>query len=204
MLEFRLVDQLDTVLCVYQTPRQRPTAMHKYSPTLLGYLDVWKDPRKVHWLDCTSNPAIPSSRPTYMTKERHVYDICIVKENEKHLLITTDPKTLNMDSLTAYNLDTGLVEWSISGKVGDQQKDIWPRRVCTDGNGHIFFSDYNYGRIIMVSAKGAVMSTIVNMWQLGMGKPEWLSWNKCANSLVAVGQRTVGQGTYINSFKITL
>ncbi len=163
-----------------------------FRSNLLLFEDITHAPRRFNWLDCSKQLPRPSkSHATIKTKQDRIFDTCIVEHGGRILLLAADPFTLRAECLAAYNVTTGEQEWRVSGRIGKMKKDIWPKRVCTDGAGNIFVSTDSNNQIVMLSAKGIYERTILNMSELGGGRLEWMRWDKKSKCLVIV-HRNVG------------
>ena len=151
------------------------------SSTLL-YEDTFKNPSVVRWLDCSTSPPklCTDSNPIH-TEQYFLRDICFAEGEEKVLLITSS-YTNRMD---VYDSSTGKLEWSVKGQLNEnEEKEIHPNGVATDGRDHLFVCDSNNKCIQMFSTDGKYMGVLIKQGQQALGEPHRIHWCKSTSSLV--------------------
>ena len=151
-------------------------------------------------LDCCSSP--PTVTHTIkISPYVHVpgpHGMCCVEEGNKTLIVTSQLLT----GLTAYNTQTGEIEWTIAGCLEDGKicpKLRPPKRgltltdhnvlnftaVTTDGQGHIFTSDLFNKCIHMFSSSGEYMGDLsVKGHNLNNNKPRRIQWCQKTAALI--------------------
>ena len=129
----------------------------------------------------------------------------------RRLLVTTHFSSVSdkrVDSgLQAYNVESQHLEWSVTGRVGDSEKDINPCGVTTDGRGHLLICDPVNGCIQMFSTDGVYLGCLVEKGEHGIGDLRHVRWCKKTSSLIVAHQKHVlnlGYRNYISILKTDL
>ncbi len=202
VIEFFSSGDMTKLQTLYKTRGKigkRAGAFCTVDDSTLLYVDVLQTPRKIRWVNCKISPPVGiADKLAIETQQDNIYSMCYVNDKGRKLLISADPVTEGKESLHAYNLETGVRVWSLTGKVGDLPHNMQPRRVCTDGQGHLFVSDQINGCVIMLSSGGFYLRTILKEGDHGIGKPDCLKW--CIGCLV-VSHGHAGKYQNIGIFK---
>ena len=174
MIEFRSLSDLSQIIQNFSTGSFEPAALCSRSSTTLLFVNRSEIPRSICEIDCRGAAPI-LLRKKIWTEMLHVADMCIVPYERKPLLVASD---LEYGSVTAYNLLSNELEWSIQTHVSS---------ITTDGR------DY----ILGVGGDGIMMFSLLNNKNLGvlirhgdkgLGKIKLVDWcNKTASLLVAHG-----------------
>ena len=179
-MEFYNVNRLDDVVLTFFMLFHKPGAISAASPNVLMYEDTAKDPREVHWLDCSSSPPKPMAG-TIMTstQQSHVKDMCRVNDRNKWLLVTIQYST----GIFAYDAETSKLEWSIAEALPGNQNKVHPQAITAGRRGHLFVSDSNNACIQMFGANGTYFGAAL---QSKFAKLRSICWNGCTSSLIVV------------------
>ena len=160
------------------TPHQ-PGALCAVSPSILVYVDMSKNPRQLHWLDCSkAQPKLLGI--TANTNLRYLRDMCTVKlENEALLIVLPyDAK----EYIHAYS-STGQLKWSGQKKI--PSGTFKSNSLAGDGSGRIFVADDTNNCIQMFSAlDGQYLGCFMNKGDQGLGDVSILRWCEATSSLV--------------------
>ena len=183
---------LDQVVHSCSVSPHWPARMCVASPSTLLFADVTKDPCEVRYLDCSVAPPQPETRHT-QTQQHFLRDMCHVTEGNKTFLVTTHFSSTfdkRIDSgIRAYDTNTQNMEWSVTGSVGQAEKEINPCGVVTDGRGHLFVCDPVNGCVQMFSTDGQYLDVLLREGEQGLGKPRWLRWFEGISSLIVTHEK---------------
>ena len=93
--------------------------------------------------------------------------MCCTQVGDKQLLVTTRGK----DGITAYNIDSDKLQWSVKGKLPGMETVLNAWGLATDGYGHLFVCDYDSACIHKFSARGAYVGAVLKKGDQGFGQP---------------------------------
>ena len=137
-------------------------------PFILLYEDRSKELCEIKWLDCSSNPPKPASDTDIIhTQQELIWDMCCTQVGDKQLLVTTRGK----DGITAYNIDSDKLQWSVKGKLPGMETVLNAWGLATDGYGHLFVCDYEGACIQKFSARGTYLGAVLKKGDQGFGQP---------------------------------
>ena len=180
IIEFRYTENLNAIL-TYSVGPHYPGALCAVSPSILVYAYRSRNPRQLHWLDCSEAQPKPLGI-TANTKLPIVQDMCTAKlENETLLIIISLDANEHMH---AYNSTTGQLKWSAQKKIPSGTFNS--SGVTADGNGRIFVVDDTNKCIQMFSASdGQYLGCFMNKGDQGLRDVIRLRWCVSTSSLVA-------------------
>ena len=150
-----------------------PGELCSLSGDTLLYLDKSQTPREIRLLDCGSKT--PKYVKSIYTEQAFVSEMCCTKWNGKKLLVFC-----NSLGIYAYNIKSGNLEWSVSGRVDGMEVEINPYGLTVDEKGHVFVSDFRFGAIYVFSMDGEYLGVLMKEGECSLGKPGCLRW--CPNS----------------------
>ena len=157
----------------------QPGILCAVSPSVFVYEDASKDPRQLHWLDC-SEPAPKLLGITANTNLSDVQDICVAKLEKETLLIVIS--RVRDELIHAFNSITGQLKWSVQKKIPGMKMVSFA--VTGDGNCRIFVT--NATTIQMFSAlDGQYLGCFMKEGDQGLGLVCGLWWCEATSSLVA-------------------
>ena len=93
--------------------------------------------------------------------------MCCTQVGDKQLLVTTRGK----DGITAYNIDSDKLQWSVKGKLPGMETVLNAWGLATDGYGHLFVCDYDSACIHKFSARGVYIGAVLKKGDQGFGQP---------------------------------
>ena len=93
--------------------------------------------------------------------------MCCTQVGDKQLLVTTRGK----DGITAYNIDSDKLQWSVKGKLPGMETVLNAWGLATDGYGHLFVCDYDSACIHKFSARGVYIGAVLKKGDRGFGQP---------------------------------
>ena len=93
--------------------------------------------------------------------------MCCTQVGDKQLLVTTRGK----DGITAYNIDSDKLQWSVKGKLPGMETVLNAWGLATDGYGHLFVCDYEGACIHKFSARGTYLGAVLKKGDQGFGQP---------------------------------
>ena len=184
-IAFHDVVDLDVIVLTYSVAPGRPGPLCTVSSTTLLYIDDSKIPGEVRWLDCTTSPPRPTSgRHITHTQDDVIGDVCCVEHANKQLLVTVHKST----GINAYNTSSNKREWCVSGELNEGDDNICPRRVATDGCGHLFVIDSGNDCVQMFSTDSVYMGRLLREERC-FGKLSKIDWCCRTSSVVVVHKR---------------
>ncbi len=150
----------------------------------VAFLDIKSVPNYVRLLDCSkeSSNEATDTRPL-ITNQENINDMCCIVHEGKCLLITSDSDTPSRRAVHAYNMDTGVQEWQLSGKLGNLKHAINPCSVCCDHKGNLYILDGSNKCVLIVNAKGKYIKSILYECEAIL-TASWLRWFQGENGLV--------------------
>ena len=166
----------------YSVAPHQPGDFCAVSPSILVYDDFSKNPRQLHWLDC-SEPEPKLLGITANANLGSVYDMCMAElENETLLIvISRDANEL----IKAYSSTTGQLKWSVQKKISSET--FMSYGATGDGNGRIFVADATNNCIQMFSTSdGQYLGCFMKQGDQGLGAVYRLRWCEAMPSLVVV------------------
>ena len=182
---FHDVVDLGVIVLTYSVDPGRPGRLCTVSSTTLLYTDDSKIPREVRWLDCTTSPPRPTSgRHITHTQDDVIGDLCCVEHSNKQLLVTVHKST----GINAYNTSSNKREWCISGELNEGDDNICPRRIMTDGCGHLFVIDSGNDCVQMFSTDSVYMGRLLREERC-FGKLSKIDWCSRTSSVVVLHKR---------------
>ena len=178
-IEFRNTENLNVILTHSVAPH-KPGALCAVSSSMLAYTYYSKNPRQLHWLDC-SEPEPKLLGIHANTNLSYVQDMCLAElENESLLIvISCDANEL----IHAYNSTTGQLQWSAQKKIpsGIFRSNF----VAGDSNGRLFVNDHTNKCIQMFSASdGQYPGCFMKQGDQGLGVIWQLRWCEATSSFV--------------------
>ena len=157
-----------------------PRALCSVYPDMIIYEDASKNPRQLHWLDCSEK--IPKLLGiTANTNLGSVYDMCLVElENETLLIVISQPSN---ELMYAYNSTTGQLKWGVPKKNKSGKFNSYG--VAGDGNGRLFIADHTQSCIQMLSvSNGQYLGCLMKQGDQGLGYVDRLCRSEATSSLV--------------------
>ena len=177
-IEFLNPENMDEILQSFSVAPYQPGIMCAVSSSMLVYEDCSKNPRQLHWLDC-SEPEPKLLGITADLNLSYLQDMCTVELENETLIVL--PNNVN-EQIQAYNITTGQLKWSVQ-KMPNQTWQSYS--VAGDGNGHFFVADYTYSGIKMFSASdGQYLGCFMNKGDHGLGDVYRLRWCEATSSLL--------------------
>ena len=129
-------------------------------------------------------------RPIRLREFDVIFDLCLVHDGNKQLLIVA-----SRDSLCAYDTATDKLEWTLGRRLPGMENRMGPRGVTTDGHGHLFITDLSNQCIQMFSVSeirylGCLMKNAEIFKEHGHSTLTQVNirWCKKASSLICVCQ----------------
>ena len=179
-IQFRNRENLGESFFNYSVAPHKPGALCSVSPSILVYENISKNPRQLHWLDCSE--ADPKSLAiTADTNFTVVQDVCTAELEKEKLLIVISYDANEL--IHAYNSTTGELKWSAETRT--PTGTFISRGVAGDGNGRLFFADNTNDCIQRFSASdGQYMGCFMKRGDQGLGHVTRLGWNEATSSLV--------------------
>ena len=142
-------------------------------------------------LDCSSFP--PQVKHTFdinLYDKRWSKDMCFIKDGDKALVVVAQ----SFKGLTAYNTETGQIEWSITGRLEDRKfypepslqnyEGIWFSSVAADVRGHVLVGDHRNDCIYMFSSSGDYLLNLNKDGSLNMNKIRVVRWCQKTSSFM--------------------
>ena len=151
IIEFRNTENINEILLTYSVAPHQPGVLCAVSPSMLVYENRSKNPRQLHWLDC-SEPAPKLLGITANTNLPSVGDMSTAQSENETLLIVL-PYDAN-ELIHAYNSTTGQLKWSVQKKI--TSGTFSSCGVAGDGNGRIFVANWTNHCIQMFSASNGL------------------------------------------------
>ena len=183
---FHDVVDLSVIVLTYSVTPGRPSRLCTVSSTTLLYIDDSKLPREVRWLDCMTSPPRPTSgKQITHTQDDVIGDLCCVEHPNKQLLITVHKSS----GINAYNTSSNKREWCVSGELTEGDDNICPRRIVTDGCGHLFVIDTGNDCVQMFSTDSVYMGRLLEEEECCLGKLSKIDWCSKTSSVVVVHKR---------------
>ena len=184
-IAFHDVVDLGVIVLTLSVSPRRPGRLCTVSSTTLLYTDDSKKPREVRWLDCTTTPPRPTSgRHITHTQDDVIGDLCCVKHPNKQLLITVHKS----GGINSYNTSSNKREWCVNGEMTEGDENICPRRIVTDGCGHLFVIDTGNDCVQMFSTDSVYMGRLLREEHC-FGKLSKFDWCDETSSLVVLHKR---------------
>ena len=178
-IEFRDADDLDSVIYTHSVAPYWPGRMCTgATPSTLLYVDTSTAPFQVHCLDLSgSEPKPAAGKSVIHIRQYGIEDMCCMKDGDKQLLVVAS----RYRGLYAYNMGTDQLEWKVEGKLPGLETEMDACGVTTDGRGHLFVADYNYGNI-------GIQVFLTAGWYLikdeNLGSPARIQWCNETSSLL--------------------
>ena len=184
-IAFHDVDDLGVVVQTFSVSPRRPGRLCTVSSTTLLYIDDSTMPREVLWLDCTTSPPEPTSgRHITHTQDDVISDLCCVQHPNKQLLITVHKS----GGINSYNTSSNKREWCVRGELTERDENICPRRIVTDGCGHLFVIDRGNDCVQMFSTDSVYMGRLLREERC-FGRLSKIDWCSDTSSLVVLHKR---------------
>ncbi len=163
------------------------------------YEDLYRTPSCIRWLDCSKKEAGPApDREAIQIQNENIYDMCIVTNGGKQLLVTVDPESSGKRAINAYNIESGKLQWTLSGRFGNMKCKMCPRSICTDNNENIFVLDEKNNCIVIVSVNGKYIDLVMQGDKV-ICEADWIRWTEGNNFIVNHSDTRNNQ--YISIFK---
>ena len=174
-IEFRNKENLAEIVLTHSVAPHKPGRLCTVSPPVIVYSDTAKNPKQLHWLDCSE----AKPKPLGITVNPNldvVQDMCVAESENETLLIVMARKE-NVP-IQAYNSTSGQLKWSA-------QKSFESFNVEADDNGRLYVADTTYKCIKMFSASdGTYLGSFIKRGDQGLGIPYGLGWCETPRSLV--------------------
>ena len=139
----------------------------------------------MRWLDCSTYPPKPTKSITLQFPANakclcmFVRDMCCMTQEGKQLLVIAD----SQDSVSAYSLITGVVEWQIQGLIGNLKEKMVPSATAADEQGHLYVCDSRNKCIHCIdTTSGKYLETLLQYEEDKM--PLRIRWCKIRSSLI--------------------
>ena len=168
----------------------KPGVLCSAGVSTLLYVDTSKSPQEVCWLDCSTLPPKPAAdkQPIHLPADAQVKGICCVNSGGK-LYVVCAPNT---GGIFAYNTALNRIEWEfkeIPATIKSSNNiSLNVRGITTDGRGFIFVSDYDNKNVLILTADGVYMGTVLDLNDVG-GQPGTLCWCESLSSLVVAFEK---------------
>ena len=183
-IEFRDVNNWEEVFAIHSVAPRQPYRMCSTSSTFL-YVDASKTQYEVFRVHFHAKQLQSTSANAKM-EQFAIYDMCCAYYIQKVFLIVTR----GHDGIYCYNLNTGNVEWSTSGRPSGISQQMKLSGVTTDGRGHLFVCDGGNSCIQMFSVSdGKHLGALLKAGEEELGTPHLIRWCSRSSSLI-VTQRS--------------
>ncbi len=195
------MDHLKAVSTYHTTGNRGKIAgmMCAVTQNIVLYEDLFRTPSCIRWLDCTNKQAGPApGKEAIQTRNENIYDMCCIQNESKLLLVTVDPEPSGKKAINAYNLDSGKLQWTLSGKLGKMKSKMCPRSICTDNFEKLYVLDENNNCIVVISLDGKYIDSILNGDEV-ISDADWIRWTN-GNQLV-VHHSDIQDIQYISLFQ---
>ena len=173
------------------------------TPSTLWYM-CWlfgSDTIELIQLDCSfSPPRIKATTeisrfPRRLCTDKRTEDMCFMNNGDKALVVVST----KLAGLTAYNTETGQVEWKLNGCFKDETfhpvaspwpnvKGNWFTGVAVDGRGHIFVSDVLNLCIHVLDSSGTHLLSLDERYCRNCPILKKVQWCEKTSSLVVACQ----------------
>ncbi len=198
-IQFRSEQQLETLLSSFtNVNHNKAGALCTVDDNLL-YVDKSSDLCVLRWIKCQSEPEVLLDKKPIYSSQRNIMDTCLVESNGEKILVTADPLIGRGKQLSAYSFRQKKVLWGTPTK---DYVNMQPRRLCTDNKGHIFVTDQANSCVVVLSADGGYLTTILKMGDHGIGKPDWIRWDPSRECLVLTHLKKNDPDTHVSVFKL--
>ena len=182
-IDFHDFDDLDEVIYSYSVAPDKPGDIIEVFPGGVLYVDQFKKPCEIKWLDCyAACPKPNTSQNTIHTNSEKAQNLCYVKDGNKKLLFFVGVKR----ELNAFDIESDKLEWCVKGRLPENSEVFVPFSITADGNGHIFVCDLGNRCIQMFSASGKYMRALMKEGDQDIGMPTIVYWNKTKSCLMVL------------------
>ena len=142
-------------------------------------------------LDCSSSPV--QVKHTFEINLYHkgwTKDMCFVNDGNKALVVVAQ----SFKGLTAYNTETGQIEWSVTGRLkngryrvsrSQNSKGIWFTAVTANARGHVLVVDRRSGSMYMFSSEGEYLVYLNKPGCLNLQEVRVVRWCQKTSSFMA-------------------
>ena len=172
-IEFYDILNLNELVLSHSVAPHHPGPMCTTSPSSLLFVDLTEQLREVKALDCsTSHPKAATSMNVSSIRLNGLLNLCYVKDRNKHLVITTH----DWKAVSAYDVTSGELEWTVKGNILPGMNEIAPCGVLTDGRSHLLVSDLRNAALQMFSLDGKYLGAAISAGEQGLGSPWFFNW----------------------------
>ena len=169
-------------------------------PTTLWYTSflAWDTGIKTYLvqLDCSSfPPQVKHTIDINLYDKRWSKDMCFVKDGDKALVVVAQ----SYKGLTAYNTETGQIEWSVTGRLEDRKfypepisqnyEGIWFCVVAVDVQGHVVVGDHHNDSVYIFSFSGKYLHYLNKESGLNLNEIRVVRWCQKTSSSFMVSHR---------------
>ena len=110
-------------------------------------------------------------------------DITCAQDGEDEFLISAHYE----GGIFAFKTRTGLLEWSVKGKLPGMNEDLKAHSITSDDNGNLFVCDISNECMQMFSVSdGRYLGCLFREGEHGLGYPCYALWSKEMSSLIVL------------------